>query len=90
MLSTDDEQAAGLILLRPVYRAGTSLDSVEARRRALRGFVFAPFQARGLFADLTSSQGRRLDVSLLEGESSQVLFTTRPMGSESRFLVGEN
>jgi PAS domain S-box-containing protein len=87
LLGFDDDLAGAFVLLQPVYRAGTPLDSAATRRAALRGFVFAPFQARGLFADLTSSQGRRLDVSLLAGTDSRALFTTASSGSEPGFTV---
>ena len=64
LLGRDENRAPGFLLLQPVYRANLPLGTPEQRRDALRGFVFAPFQARGLFTNLTPSLGRRLDVSL--------------------------
>lgn len=45
--SNSDTQP-GAILIVPAYRAGRSLHSIEARRDALRGFVFAPIRIRDL------------------------------------------
>lgn len=87
MLGYADDQTAGFVLLQPVYRSGAALDSLADRRAALRGFVFAPFQANGLFADLTSSQGRRLDVTLWAGDDPPPLFTSGPLGSSGRYVV---
>lgn len=87
MLGSEDDQAEGLVLLQAVYLAGSPLDSVATRRAALRGFVFAPFQARGMFSDLTPSQGRRFDVSLVMDGESEPLFATRPADPASRFVV---
>jgi PAS domain S-box-containing protein len=87
-LGSDDEFAAGFLLLQPVYRAGMPVSSAEQRRHALRGFVFTPFQARGFFADLTPSQGRRLDLSLFEGSvDGRALFSTRVGQSTARFSL---
>ena len=81
--------AAGFLLLQPVYRGGLPLGDARERRAALRGFVFTPFQARGFFADLTPSQGRRMDVTLYEGsaQGGVPLFTTRVGSRDARFSV---
>ncbi len=51
----DPEKQAGFLIYVPVYRAGQPLHTVEERRRALAGLVYAPFRAddllRGIFTD---------------------------------------
>lgn len=42
-----DEQA-GFLMYVPVYHAGARPDSVEARRAALRGWVYSPFRMRDM------------------------------------------
>lgn len=84
-LGHDEEFAPGFLLLQPVYRPGMPLADAKQRLAALRGFVFAPFQARGLLADLTPSQGRRLDVTL--SRDAAPLFSTRVGDRTARFSV---
>jgi PAS domain S-box-containing protein len=78
-LIQDDEKMPGFLLLQPVYDSDVSLDGALARRRALRGFVYAPFQARGFLADLTPSQARSLDIAISEGgaASGEIIYTSR-------------
>ena len=89
LLSRDDEFSPGFLLLQPVYRADVRLDSAELRRQALRGFVFTPFRARDFFADLTPSQGRRMDLTLFDGsvDGGQAVFSTRVGNLAPRYSV---
>ena len=66
-----EDAAWKFLLLQPVFHTGAPLDNPEQRRRALRGFVYAPFLAQGLLADQTPSQGRSLDISLFDGADTQ-------------------
>lgn len=87
-LGRDENHGPGFLLLQPVYRANQPLATPEQRRDALRGFVFAPFQARGLFAGLTASLGRRIDVSLHESEAAVApIFGTQVSKAAPRFSV---
>jgi CHASE1-domain containing sensor protein len=43
------------VLFIPIYRVARPLGSVEARRRALVGFVFSPFQSERLLQDIVAS-----------------------------------
>lgn len=49
---------AGFLIYTPVYRGGGVPETVAARRAALLGFVYAPFRADDLFADLFSTEER--------------------------------
>lgn len=88
-LIQDDEKTPGFLLLQPVYNSGASLDGALARRRALRGFVYAPFQARGLLAELTPSQARSLDVAIAEGDaaSGAIIYSSRIVNAQPQFSV---
>jgi PAS domain S-box-containing protein len=41
---TDKDKQNGMLMYAPVYRQGEATDSVEHRRRALRGFVYSPIR----------------------------------------------
>lgn len=86
MFGPDEEVAPGFLLLQPVYDGHRPQGTAEQRRSALRGFVFAPFQAREFFADLTPGQGRRIDVEMFEGAvEGRPLYGTRVTLDEPRF-----
>lgn len=53
-----NEQQPAFILYLPVYKAGAATGSLPEREAALSGFVFAPFQARGLFEQLFADNDR--------------------------------
>ena len=61
-LTRDGQHTAGFWLLHPMYWPGFPLGSVEDRRQALRGWIFAPFVARNFLHALTPSQGDRKSV----------------------------
>jgi len=67
ILVQDDQQTPGFLMLRPVYQAGAPTGTVEQRDAGLRAWVYAPFIARNLLADLTSSQGNSLDLKVYDG-----------------------
>ncbi len=59
---TDSEPQPGFLIYVPVYRHGQAVDTVEARRSALHGFVYSPFRAHDLLKQLVSPAN--LDVEL--------------------------
>ena len=50
---------AGFVMYQPVYRRGTSPQSFDARRDALRAFVFAPFRMRDLMPAVVGAETLR-------------------------------
>ncbi len=78
----------GYLLLQPVFRGNLPLESVEQRRSALRGYVYAPFFARGFWSALTPSQGQRLDVRVSEATGeNRLVFDSRATRGAPRFRV---
>ena len=63
-LVQDQQKTPGFLLIRPVYRRGAVHSTPQERRSALRGWVFAPFLASGLVADLTANQGKLFSVTV--------------------------
>ena len=70
-LVQDQQKTPGFLLLRPVYRRGAAFDTPAERRSALRGWVFAPFLASGLIADLTGNQGKQFTMTIRAGDHSE-------------------
>ncbi len=66
-LVQDEAQTPGFLLLQPVYLRGVPLSSVDARREAFRGWVFAPFIASRFIEGLTSSQDELFTVKIYDG-----------------------
>ncbi|HYH36880.1 MAG TPA: CHASE domain-containing protein [Azospirillum sp.] len=65
-----DEQAGFLIYL-PVYDRTLPLDTVEDRRRAIRGFVYSPFRMNDLMDPLMTGQWQEyLDVNIHDGATA--------------------
>jgi signal transduction histidine kinase len=59
---------AGFLIYLPVYR-GVTPSTVEGRRKALAGFVYAPFRAGDLFRHLFGSEEKpRVAVQVYDGE----------------------
>ncbi|SMD12147.1 PAS domain S-box-containing protein [Fulvimarina manganoxydans] len=68
LLVQDDTKSPGFLLLRSWYAWGAPLETVEDRRRAFQGWVYAPFIGKKFLSDLTSSQGRMIDLAVFDGE----------------------
>jgi signal transduction histidine kinase/CHASE1-domain containing sensor protein len=61
-------QQPGFLLYLPVYRGGITPQTVNARREALAGFVYAPFRAGDVFEHLFGSEVRpRVAVAVYDG-----------------------
>ena len=67
LLTRDGQHTAGFWLLHPLYWPGFPLSTVEERREALRGWIFAPFVARNFLHALTSSQDALLNLQVYDG-----------------------
>lgn len=59
---SESEAQPGFLIYVPVYRHGQAVNTVEARRSAIYGFVYSPFRAHDLLEQLVSPAN--LDVEL--------------------------
>ncbi|MBF0213511.1 MAG: CHASE domain-containing protein [Magnetococcales bacterium] len=58
---------AGVLMYLPVYRAGMATGTVQDRRDALKGFVYAPFRMRDLMEGILGPGDPNLDFALFDG-----------------------
>jgi len=65
---TGQDEQAGFLMYLPVYRGGQVPATVEARRAALAGWVYAPFRADDLMRGVLGERGNELGLSLYDGE----------------------
>jgi PAS domain S-box-containing protein len=59
---------AGFLMYLPVFRAGAPAGTVEQRRAAIAGWVYAPFRMRDLMPGLGGEHAADLDVAIYDGE----------------------
>jgi PAS domain S-box-containing protein len=69
---TGKDVQAGTLMYMPVFRRGMAIDSVEARRAALLGWVYSPYRMvdlmRGILADRNLAEDRRVHLEVFDGE----------------------
>jgi two-component system, OmpR family, sensor kinase len=82
----------GFIVFMPVYAGGPTPGSVDTRRAALRGFVFAPFRPADLFTGIFGSEQQpRLAFRAYAGRAAApaaLLYASPGAERESRGLFG--
>ncbi len=61
-------QQAGALMYLPVYRAGELTGTVEQRRRAIVGWVYAPFRINDLMKGLGGAHSTDLEIEIHDGE----------------------
>jgi len=67
----DERKQAGFLIYVPIYRGGGVPHSIEARRAALDGFVYAPFRADDLFDGILGPESEpRVAFRLYDGAST--------------------
>jgi PAS domain S-box-containing protein len=81
----------GFLMYVPVYRAGLPRSSVEERRAAIAGWVYAPFRMHDLMQGLGGEHAGDLEVEIYDGRQaldSNLLYRSpgaRPAGARSMF-----
>lgn len=70
-LVQDQTRSAGFLLLRPTYEQGLPLNTTAQRRRAFRGWIYAPFIASRFMQGLTTSQGAQFDFEVFDGKEAK-------------------
>jgi signal transduction histidine kinase len=71
----------GVLMFLPVYRHGQPHDSVEQRRAALQGFVYAPFRIDDLMQGILGAERRDIEFELYDGlqiSTQTVLYRGHP------------
>ena len=75
-----DEQA-GFLLVLPVYHNAQPQHTIEQRRAALTGWVYAPFRIGDVMAGLGGERAAKLDVEIYDGEAlgaASRMYDSRP------------
>ncbi|MGH8728665.1 MAG: CHASE domain-containing sensor histidine kinase [Burkholderiales bacterium] len=58
----------GVLMYLPLYKKKAAHESVEERRAALQGYVYAPFRMRELMQQIWSEHARDVDLAIYDGE----------------------
>lgn len=61
---------AGFLMYLPVYRPGMSISSIDERRRAIAGFVYAPFRAGDFMQGILHQHQESIDLALFDGDDN--------------------
>jgi signal transduction histidine kinase len=82
----DDRTQAGFLIYAPVYRGGFDPGTLESRREALLGYVYAPFRADDLFMGIFGRERQpRVAFDIYDGDRltpEALLYTSRFYGTE--------
>jgi diguanylate cyclase (GGDEF)-like protein/PAS domain S-box-containing protein len=66
VLVTDEQSRAGFLLFVPVYRAGLPVTTVEERRAAFAGWVYAPFVTEEFLSGVLGSLDGEVDIHVYQ------------------------
>jgi PAS domain S-box-containing protein len=80
VLVQDSERLAGFLLLHPMYYPDLPVHTVEQRRHAFRGWIYAPFIAKRFLEDLTGAQGERFHITVYDGtevDENKLIYTSK-------------
>ena len=58
---------AGFLIYHPLYQKNAPLDSVEDRRKAIRGFVYSPFRVSDIIGHIFKSSVVDVDMAIFDG-----------------------
>ena len=70
LLVQDAKSRPGFLLLRPSYRKGAPIATLDQRRAAFVRWIYAPFIGDKFMADLTSGQGVDVELEVFDGTST--------------------
>jgi PAS domain S-box-containing protein len=89
VLVQDRRKRSGFLLLTPIYRAEMPINTVEQRRAAFQGWIYAPFITENFLKGVLGDDHRLLDVYAFEspdlGAGSLVFSTARASGIPEAF-----
>ncbi|QQG35800.1 MAG: CHASE domain-containing protein [Micavibrio aeruginosavorus] len=66
-LVQDERKRPGFLIYEPIYKVDRKLDTVEQRRRAFIGLIYAPFIGEKFMEDLVRHSWNMLDVDIYDG-----------------------
>lgn len=78
----------GFLMLRPFYSKGADISTVEARRSALLGWVYAPFYVTDFFAGALGNGTPELDIRMYTGgipDPSALAYDNEPGRASERY-----
>jgi PAS domain S-box-containing protein len=81
---TDEDRQAGMLMHLPVYRKNGPLQTIEQRRAALFGYVYAPFRMKYLMEGILGKESADFDLELFDGEQmapETLMHDAAPAGS---------
>lgn len=80
-----ENRIPGLNLYQALYRKNAPIDTVEQRREAVIGFVYAPFIAQQLFGSVFSEQENEYNVRVYDGDhaDSDALLYEQHVGDDT-------
>lgn len=77
-----NEGRPGFLLFAPFYKRNTDLTTLEARRKNIIGWVYAPFIAEKLFTGILGSQASQLQYAIFE-EGEKVYSSSEKVAAKS-------
>lgn len=80
-LVQDELQRAGFLIFSPAYRMGMPRDSVEQRRAALVGWVYAPFLMEEFLQEALGRRAEKLQLHIFDGGEPVVGRLLQPAGA---------
>ncbi|MCA9659251.1 MAG: CHASE domain-containing protein, partial [Myxococcales bacterium] len=88
---TDEDPQYGFLMYYPHYAAGPQ-GSVEARRAALRGFVYSPFRMGDLMHGILGADQGALDFAIYDGAEprADAILYNNTGGDELRYLAADD
>ena len=82
----DDQKQLGFLIYTPVYLTGRTPLTLAERRRALLGYVYAPFRTRDLLQGIFGSQERpEVGFEIFDGDA--LLHRTRDLPPDPRYTA---
>lgn len=83
------EVQAGFLIYLPIYALGKVPETVDARREALRGFVYSPFRAHDIMHSIFTDSLDDADIALFDGAptADNLLFASKQRSTSARFVV---
>ncbi len=89
-LVQDKDKSPGFLLILPVYRTGPAPATLAERRASIKGWVYAPFVARDVFAGLTQSQDQQVNLQIFDQTvptAAGLLYSSQTGGADGAFKV---